>query len=319
MNKKIVINNAELILSKDTFGYEDVLNDFNNANEINIVTFNFSDDYGDLKNLIKNLDSSVVVNIITNISNSWNIRKREKGKLPRTKARDMIEKLDFSKYNCNINAYINLSNHSKIIMTNNICYVGSSNYSDLSKNNYECGFIIKGANQIKDVKTIVNEIISTSLPIIGQNHIRISAELKIYMKQLDLLINNINKRFNCIEGRIMTASSCKNSNDYIVEDIISEKECQEIEGLFTNIKCETQYLRSKAILNNIGEKISEELINLTECLFMVSKRIIARGNLFDLENIESLHEDVIDELKVINGKLEEMVVYLESIKVEDFS
>lgn len=314
LDRRILINNAELIFSKDVFGYGDVLNNFNNASEINIVTFNFSDNYGELKNLIKNLDSSVVVNIVTNIPGSWNIWDGQKGKEPRTKAREMINKLDFIKYNCNVNAYINLSNHSKIIMTNNICYVGSSNYSDLSKNNYECGFIIKDANEIKNVKTIVDEIISSSLPIIGKNHINISTELKLYIKQADSIINYINNRFNYIEAKMMISSSSNSS----VHDIISEQDGKQIDELLANIKTVTKFLKSKKILDSIGEKISEDLLSVTECSFMVSKHIMTGVSMYDLMNIEMLHEDIIDEFTSIKRKLEEMVVYLESMKIENF-
>ena len=45
--------------------------------------------------------------------------------------------------------YFCFSNHAKIVMTNNIAYIGSSNFSEESADNFESGFISKDADFIE--------------------------------------------------------------------------------------------------------------------------------------------------------------------------
>ena len=45
--------------------------------------------------------------------------------------------------------YFCFSNHAKIVMTNNIAYIGLSNFSEESADNFESGFISKDADFIE--------------------------------------------------------------------------------------------------------------------------------------------------------------------------
>ncbi|MGM0970834.1 MAG: hypothetical protein ACQEWR_19950 [Bacillota bacterium] len=49
------------------------------------------------------------------------------------------------------------NNHAKIIMTNNIGYIGSANYSSESANNFEAGVIIEDEHAIFQIKDIIDE------------------------------------------------------------------------------------------------------------------------------------------------------------------
>ena len=156
MKEKIRGNGEyELILSQGECGYQTILDDFENANEIHIVTYNISRQDRSLLESLKQLDDSVDVKIITNIPSRFENYFSEGN---RNNARGNIQyylsNLRPDQYQLNFLAFFNFSNHSKIIMTENIAYIGSANYSSESARNIECGFITRDSciiNQIKEI------------------------------------------------------------------------------------------------------------------------------------------------------------------------
>lgn len=51
-----------------------------------------------------------------------------------------------------MSAFFDFSNHAKIIMTDNVAYIGSANYSDESKANYESGVLCRDRDFIRYLK-----------------------------------------------------------------------------------------------------------------------------------------------------------------------
>ncbi|PFZ38015.1 hypothetical protein COL77_26045 [Bacillus wiedmannii] len=163
----VKILNGEICLSFGSFGYKEVLDDFKNASYINIVTYNISKKNELLLNRLKEVKNDVEVNFITNIPNRHNTYYDSPYRRPSKTALETIEsycsKLDPKNFNCHMSVYFNFNNHTKIIMTNNIAYIGSQNFSDESSKSYETGILIRGANEVEKInKEIVAEIIKSS-------------------------------------------------------------------------------------------------------------------------------------------------------------
>lgn len=80
---------------------------------------------------------------------------------------DYIRLLDAEKFDMHMSAFFNFSNHAKIIMTNNVIYWGSANYSDESKGNYEYGLISGDTELIQHIKNVVrnNLQVGSVLPL----------------------------------------------------------------------------------------------------------------------------------------------------------
>jgi len=104
--------------------------------------------------LLDNVEEDVDIRIITNIPRRFHKYYNQTVKrAARSNISIYLAKLDPEKYNTNISTFFNFNNYSKIIMTNNIAYIGSANYSTESSNNFESGFItrdIEIINQIRD-------------------------------------------------------------------------------------------------------------------------------------------------------------------------
>ncbi|AWI06760.1 phospholipase D-like domain-containing protein [Clostridium drakei] len=165
INKIKVSDNAELIFSKDECGYNEVINDLKNANIIKIVTFNISAENSNLLNEIKKLKDTTQVEVISNIPNRYATYYSEAArKRAKKNIESYTEQLNPEKFSPMVSSYFNFTNHSKIILTENVAYIGSANASDESNNNFEGGVIIKD-------RKIISEIINTTIPMIKEDSI----------------------------------------------------------------------------------------------------------------------------------------------------
>lgn len=161
-------HNGTFVSGKGEHIYQKVIDDFINTNFIGIITFNIST-YGTqalldkLKIACKKGAEAV---IITNIPKRWDSYKYEHNILEARKTiKSYVDTLDPQKFDYRLNAYFNFNTHAKIIITDHFVYCGSANFSDASKNNYECGFISDNQNIIQHIKEdIFPSMKSTAIP-----------------------------------------------------------------------------------------------------------------------------------------------------------
>lgn len=69
--KEFFTSGAKFVYSKDELGYQEVLDNFENAFEITIITFNISEKKNALVNALKKVADHCVINVITNIPHRW--------------------------------------------------------------------------------------------------------------------------------------------------------------------------------------------------------------------------------------------------------
>ncbi|MBI6087487.1 hypothetical protein H8J89_05360 [Clostridium perfringens] len=136
------ISDIKFIAAKDELAYQEVIDDFKNAKKVFVLTYNVSKSKNSLLSAFKECGEDTKVTIISNIPSRWNEyfnsyyaeKARENISIYKNKLnpKDIADKAD---------VYFCFVNHSKIVMTDNIVYIGSSNFSDESSNNIENGFI----------------------------------------------------------------------------------------------------------------------------------------------------------------------------------
>ncbi len=158
MKKEFLTADAKFVYSKNELGYQEVLDNFENASEITIITYNISEKKNALVSALRKVKKHCVVNVITNIPSRW---EAYYGDTFRNKAKQKINlylsKLRPESLGINSKVFFDFSNHGKIVMTDCIVYVGSVNYSEESANNTEFGFISRD-------KDFINYINSEVLP-----------------------------------------------------------------------------------------------------------------------------------------------------------
>jgi len=142
MKKEFMTSNTKFVYSKNELGYQDVLDRFGTASEITIITYNISPKEKELVDALRSAGRHCVINVITNIPDRF---EKYYGDKYREKARQTINlylsKLNPEKLGTKAAVYFDFSNHGKIIMTDEIVYIGSANYSEKSADNTEFGFI----------------------------------------------------------------------------------------------------------------------------------------------------------------------------------
>lgn len=162
------------MFGKGEYTYQRVIDDFPNAQFIGIITFNISqkkDSY--LLNMLRQAClNGANATIITNIPKRFQSYYGTKHKKA---AKDMIDlykcRLNPDNYGMRLNPYFSFENHAKIVMTENIVYWGSSNYSDESKENLECGTISTDEDLIEFIKdTFFPDVIKKAVPYYKYNY-----------------------------------------------------------------------------------------------------------------------------------------------------
>ncbi|MGG2082192.1 phosphatidylserine/phosphatidylglycerophosphate/cardiolipin synthase family protein [Lysinibacillus pakistanensis] len=174
--KKIISNiMGELILTYQENGYQEVLDTFTESDYINIATFNInsfiSNSY--LIHGLREIDVSTPVTLILNVPEGDYYHRRINYILM------LLERERFG----NLNVYFNFSNHAKLIMTNKIAYIGSQNFSDASRNNYELGILVRELEQVQKIESEIFEELKNNSVLYS------TSEYNVRMEELSSLLN----------------------------------------------------------------------------------------------------------------------------------
>lgn len=255
-----ITDEIKLVFSEKTLGFKEVLNEFENAEFIVVVTYNISIENEELLKKLKEASTKSRITIITNIPGRWNHYFKDTLKDSAIKNINLYyEKLNPKNFSSSFQSFYNFNNHSKIIMTNNIAYIGSANFSSESKNNFESGIIIKDS---KAINKINSEIISY---LKAKSIEHTSKELEeyelIFSKLLKDLLTTSYSFYECFFGWpdieepwIEVSGNCygvpdKEFTEDIFEEIISildfiEEEVEELKKIYnlSNIKFETKLI-----------------------------------------------------------------------------
>jgi tetratricopeptide (TPR) repeat protein len=173
MLKTFPITSGDVVFGKRDFTYQRVLDDFPNTKFIGILTFNISPKADSellraLKTACTNGTNAVLV---TNVPKRYPSYFGVKYEYP-AKENILLYKrqLDPRKFGLRLSPYFTFKNHAKVVVTDNLIYLGSSNYSDESQDNLECGMVSSDKALIEYVKdTLFPEVQSHAVPYYRDN------------------------------------------------------------------------------------------------------------------------------------------------------
>lgn len=173
MLENIPINASCAVFGKDECIYQCVLDDFINSKFIGIMTFNISPKTDScllsaLKSACLNeAEAIIITNIPKRFPSYSSVQYASAAKQMINKYKQQLNPRD---YGMRLNPYFSFQNHGKIVMTDNIIYWGSSNFSDESSRNFECGTISTDAELIQYVKgTLFPSVQNRSVPYYEYN------------------------------------------------------------------------------------------------------------------------------------------------------
>ncbi|MBM7666096.1 hypothetical protein JOC25_002589 [Solibacillus kalamii] len=158
MRTEINVSNARMVITRDELGFQEVIDDFRNAEYIYIITYNISNSNDELLDSLRDIDENTEIKLFTNIPNRFESyfsnRSRETA---RARINTYITRLDPETFPERFASFFMFNNHMKLVMTNNIAYLGSANYSDESANSFEAGFIFEDNEAISELKGFIDD------------------------------------------------------------------------------------------------------------------------------------------------------------------
>lgn len=165
---KISVSNSYAVFGRGEYAYQRVVDDFANTNFIGILTYNISaKSDSHLLNALRNAcKNGTKATIITNIPKKFPSYYGTSYAAAAKRTIDIyIRLLNPSNYGMRLSTYFSFSNHAKIILTDNMVYWGSGNFSDESKDNFECGSISTDKETIAYIRDVLfPEVQDRSVP-----------------------------------------------------------------------------------------------------------------------------------------------------------
>ncbi|MGO1581355.1 phospholipase D-like domain-containing protein [Senegalia sp. (in: firmicutes)] len=183
--------------------------------------------------------------------------------------------------------FFNFKNHGKIIMTNNVAYVGSANYSDESRHNIEFGFISRNQDYIKFLKNeMTKEIEELSTPYFEYDYLPLLLEVKMHLSNLfalkEELFNQVYSYYDDLDGEGYFYNDTEDRLRQITIDNII-KEINECTKYFDTI-CDVAYKLTDD--DNVLDELNEYYENL-EILEKQFEDISCNEKLFELVCFDS--------------------------------
>ncbi|EOT28780.1 hypothetical protein C805_00301 [Eubacterium sp. 14-2] len=191
--KEFLTANAKFIYSKNELGYQEVLDNFEKASEITIITYNISEKKNALVSALRKASEHCVINVITNIPSRW---ETYYGDTFRDRARQKINlylsKLKPESLGINSTVFFDFSNLGKIIMTDSIVYVGSANYSEESANNTEFGFVSKDKDFVDFINAeVLPDVKNSSIPYYEYDYTALLLEASMILSAIYNIKNEL--------------------------------------------------------------------------------------------------------------------------------
>lgn len=244
---RIPLSSATFVSGEDNLCYKDVVDDFPNATYVDILTYNISRSRDTLLDELKKAGKrNIPIRIITNIPNRWHSYWNAKDRI---KARNTIKiyqrKLRPESIGKLANVFFKFNNHGKIILTNNIIYWGSANFSDESACNYECGTISRDKNFISYVHNkLIPMILSNSIDYYKRNYINYIAGIMSAIATIHNMIEEIHDSSYAIyedyDNNLNSAEFYKTDSNGITWKMLENlmETVQSFEGLLSGILSE---------------------------------------------------------------------------------
>lgn len=294
---------CKFVATKDEFGYQEVLDDFEHAQFIYVLTYNISPKDETLLDKLNEADLEAEIKFFTNIPSRFDsyYASWAKNKASNTIV-NYLEKLDFAKFNSKFESKFMFENHSKIIMTNNIAYIGSANFSTESDKNFEAGMITQDINMINSIKVIIDEETpDISTPYYEANIIPIiflARDLEIFITQVSEDIWGIWEIHENNIGEIYMGAEMK----FNIKSIeLFEELKEEILDAITNL------------INELSENDDDyEIVNIIENLKELKEEF--EEYTIDDEVIELVE---FDEQRYIDHKISDNAIYINEDTLDD--
>ncbi len=160
---------STIVISKGESAFQQVVDDFPNAERITVVTFNVSSSDRSLLDTLSHASARacIICNIPKRFERYFGRNVERTKDVAKEQITQFMAQLDPTQYGTVVETYFSFRNHAKIVMTENIAFVGSANFSAESRNSWECGVIITDSTAISQLEQAVEQIKADSVRYLG--------------------------------------------------------------------------------------------------------------------------------------------------------
>lgn len=308
LRREVAFTQAKFVMTKGELGYGEVLENFATAEFIYIVTYNISKRDEALLEKLKKTSEETEIKVYTNIPSRFNEYTQQwASRNARSLINIYVAKLNPEKFNEKFKSYFVFNNHAKVIMTNNIAYIGSANYSSESANNFEAGVIIEDEQAILQIKDIIEEEIESNAESYYAYDMLPLVFLAREIEEIRTILRESiwgSWEFNGIEQ----GEYYKGANIYLDKKVVEAfgHFQKELEKTVSFLIREIESNSSKRELTNAEEELIEKLANLK--VFICESEI-------DQEVIEFLE---FDESGYIDDLMQENIIYITEDVLNDY-
>ena len=291
MKKAFCMQKSKFVYTKDELGYQEVLDDFCNSQNITIITFDISLKHNYLMNCLNKAPDNSKIKIVTNIPQRWEVYYNENYKLLAKKKIGLyLTKLKPEAIGGKVSIFFNFNNHGKIIMTESLAYIGSENYSEESKNNIEFGVIVEDVDFIKFlIDEVIPDVEKSSVPYYSYKHMSLILQINMAISALFSLRNELYDEIYLWYDNHSGEDAYVYNTDY---DLLSKSTLEKIETLMSNINDIIDGIKSNiehdiSALSNINvynEKLISILASYSEQIWHEPVRCLANFSVEDYAN-----------------------------------
>lgn len=152
--------------SPGAFNFQPLLDALPRAKRVLVSTYNLGKCQANpVLKILHSLPAQAHVTLVTNVPNRTKADKAYSVEDPHRETEDYISALDPKSFTCAIDVWFCLDNHSKIIVADQIAYVGSANPTAGSKQNFEAGFVTEDENDTEELRLFIEQLKNQSIPL----------------------------------------------------------------------------------------------------------------------------------------------------------
>ncbi len=309
------ISNGRFIFGKDSFNFQQIRDDFFNAEEITIVTLDITRWWNRraselLRELyrLENKHITIISNIPNRLSNTARTVFQTEHFNERNEHNQIIsylQALDPSRFASPTKVYFNFDNHAKVFIVDDLVYIGSANYSDASQINFEGGITFRDREKAMEIKEVINnDLIHAPETIIYAGSDKsafhdVSYALSSLSNSVDIFCE---KAFIFDDNGNLTTNTYTNDFTNLISDVINNiDECEDLFNRVDTIISKYEEFRritsffQTTITNIKNLSQNEDIINIFEF------NINDYAHNYFADNMEScLESDEIDRLNDIS-------------------
>jgi hypothetical protein len=163
----------KLRCSHGVHGLQPLLEKLPSAKRVMVLTYSLdTNPKSSLLEGLHKLPEDCLLTVITNVPGRWSSYSEKQAVKMAERFDSLLENLTPDNFACASEIYFSFSNHAKVLIVDDIAYVGSANFTEASARNFEAGVIITGKEELAELSEFVKVIRMSSLPLLKAGNVK---------------------------------------------------------------------------------------------------------------------------------------------------